>query len=249
MERWKGRVALVTGASSGIGSAVARSLGDAGMRVVAWARRADRLTALADEVAAAGGSLLARSVDLRDETAIADGFAALRETHGGVDVLVNGAGLGHAATLLSGQTEQWREMLEVNVLALCICTREAIADMQRRGGEGHVVHISSLAAHLVPAGSGAYAASKFAVRALTEGLRLELRALKSPIRVSAVSPGFVETEFAEHYHKSAEAAAATYGRYKVLEAGDVAAAVRYLLSAPPHVQVHDLVIRPTLQPF
>jgi NADP-dependent 3-hydroxy acid dehydrogenase YdfG len=106
-------------------------------------------------------------------------FGAIREKFGGVDVLVNNAGLGHDAPLTSGATDEWREMLELNVLALCICTREAIADMRRRGDDGHVVHVSSLAAHRVPPGSGVYAATKFAVRALTEALRQELRALGS----------------------------------------------------------------------
>ena len=97
-------------------------------------------------------------------------------------------------------------------------------------------------------GSGVYAATKFAVRALTEGLRQELRDQGSPVRVTAISPGFVQTEFAAHYHGSEERARQTYSRFKVLEAGDVAEAVRYALCAPQHVQVHDVLVRPTDQP-
>src|SRR5690606_13402210 len=149
---------------------------------------------------------LARPTDLRDERAIDALFSAVRERFGGVDVLVNNAGLGRAAPPTSGATEHWREMLELNVLAPCICTREAIRDMRARGADGHVIHVSSMAAHRVPAGSGVYSATKFAVRSLTEGLRQELRELKSGIRVTAISPGFVETEFAERYHGSADAA-------------------------------------------
>ena len=129
-----------------------------------------------------------------------------------------------------------------------MCTREAVADMRRRGDDGHVVHVSSMAAHRVPPGSGMYSASKYAVRALTEALRQELRAAGSQIRVGAVSPGFVETEFAARYSKSDEAAQETYGQFKVLEPGDVAEAVKYLLSTPPHVQVHDILMRPRDQP-
>jgi NADP-dependent 3-hydroxy acid dehydrogenase YdfG len=244
MERWKDRVAVVTGASAGIGRATARALAGAGMKVAACARRTDRLDELAAEL---GDRLLPITADLRREADILALFDRVRDAWGGVDVLVNNAGLGHAEPLVSGDTERWREMLEVNVLALCIATREAIADMRRRDAAGHVVHISSMAAHRVPPGSAVYSATKYAVRSLTEGLRQELRELGSPIRVSAVSPGFVETEFAEHYHKSAEAARTTYSRYKVLEADDIARAVVYLLDQPAHVQIHDLLVRPTDQ--
>lgn len=237
-------MALVTGASSGIGRSVATALARAGMRVAACARRADRLEALRAEI---GDAITPLEVDLRDDAAIVAMFDSVREALGGVDVLVNNAGLGHAAPLLSGDTALWREMLEVNVLALCACTREAIADMRRRDTDGHVIHISSMAAHRVPPGSGVYSATKYAVRSLTESLRQELRAIDSPIRVSSVSPGFVETEFAEHYHKSAEAAAKTYSRYRVLDADDVARAVAFVLGQPAHAQVHDLLLRPTEQ--
>ncbi|MCB9578710.1 MAG: SDR family NAD(P)-dependent oxidoreductase [Polyangiaceae bacterium] len=239
LSRWKGRVALVTGASSGIGRAVAERLAQAGMKVAVAARRTERLEPLR-----ASGDVLPLGVDLRREADIEEMFAQIRKRWDGVDVLVNNAGLGHRAPLCSGSTEHWREMLEVNVLALCICTREAVRDMRRRGDAGHVIHVSSMAAHRVPGDSGVYSATKFAVRALTEGLRQELRADKSKIRVSAISPGFVETEFAAHYHKSEQAAAETYGRYQVLSAQDMADTVAWVLGAPDHMQVHDVLIRP-----
>lgn len=244
MEHLVDRVALITGASSGIGRATARHLADAGMRVAILARRRARLEELAAEY---GGRMLPLEADLRDEASTLAAFARIREAWGGVDLLVNNAGLGHAAPLCSGDTELWREMLEVNVLALSVCTREAIGDMQRRDVAGHVVHISSMASHRVPPGSGMYSATKFAVRALTEALRGELRAAGSPIRITAISPGFVETEFAERYHKSAEVAAETYGRYQVLTDDDVARAVIYAVSQPSHVQIHDVLMRPTDQ--
>ena len=248
MDRWRGRTALVTGASSGIGRAIAESLAHCGMNVAVCARRRERLDELAKALAGAPGAILPLVCDLRDEAAIQATFAAVRDRFGGVDVMINNAGLGHAAPLTRGSTEAWREMLEVNVLALCVCTREAIADMRRRGvDDGHVIHISSMAAHRVPQGSGVYSASKYAVRALTEALRQELREAKSRIRVTAISPGFVETEFAAHFHQSDEAASKTYGRHKCLEDRDVAAAVVYALSQPPHVQVHDVLMRPTEQ--
>jgi NADP-dependent 3-hydroxy acid dehydrogenase YdfG len=246
----RGRVAMVTGASSGIGEAIAQALADEGAHLVLLARREDRLAALADRIAvrAPDVQVLARRCDLRHEAEIAAAFAAARERLGGVEILVNNAGLGRDAPLCSGAAEDWREMLEVNVLALCICTREAVSDMRRRGDRGHVVHLSSMAAHRVPRGSGVYSATKFAVRSLTEGLRQELRAAGSAIRVSAVSPGFVETEFAEVFHRDPTAGPRTYGQYPVLRPHDVAAAVLHVLTAPPHVQVHDVLVRPTEQP-
>lgn len=245
-----GRVAMVTGASSGIGEAVARALAEAGAHLVLLARREDRLRALAQSLVTGlpGAQVLAQPCDLRDEAQILAAFAAARERFGGIDLLVNNAGLGRSAPLSSGATEDWREMLEVNVLGLCICTREAVSDMRSRGDRGHVVHVSSMAAHRVPHGSGVYSATKFAVRSLTEGLRRELREAGSQIRVSAISPGFVRTEFAEVFHRDPSAAEQTYGRFPVLEPQDVAEAVLYVVSAPPHVQVHDVLLRPTEQP-
>jgi len=245
LESWQNKVALVTGASSGIGRAVALKLAQAGMRVVGCARRLEALQELQNDLG--GDNFLPIKADLRDESSILAMFDEIRSTWGGVDVLINNAGLGHKTALMDGDTKEWREMLDVNVLALCICTREAIADMRNRGDEGHVIHISSMSAHRVPNGSGVYSATKFAVRSLTEGLRMELREAKSAIRVGSVSPGFVETGFAEHYMKSAEQAREVYSRFKVLQSEDVADAVLYLLDCPPHMQVHDILVRPTEQ--
>lgn len=240
-------VALVTGASSGIGAAIARKLAEQGYRLAICARRSDRLTALQQDLIVSGAEVLSQAADLRQETDILAVFEAIRQRWGGVDVLINNAGLGHKSPLMSGETEAWREMLDVNVLALCICTREAIKDMQQRGDRGHIVHISSLSGHRVPGASGVYAASKFAVRALTEGLRQELRATDSAIRVSAISPGFTETEFAEKYHGDADKAEEIYSRFPVLQTADIANAVMYVLSQPDYVQVQDVLMRSTFQ--
>ncbi len=245
-----GRVAMVTGASSGIGEAIALALADTGAHLALLARREDRLRALAERIGARapGAQVMTARCDLRDPVQILGAWQDVRARFGGVQVLVNNAGLGRDAPLCSGATEDWREMLEVNVLALCVCTREAVADMRDSGDQGHVVHVSSMSAHRVPGGSGVYSATKFAVRSLTEGLRQELRAAGSAIRVSAVSPGFVQTEFAEVHARDPAAAAETYGRYPVLQPGDIATAVLHVLKAPPHVEVHDMLVRPTAQP-
>jgi len=240
-----GSSAVVTGASSGIGTETARALAAAGAALTLAARRADRLARLAAEL---GGEVAVQPTDMRREEDILRLFAVARERFGGVDILVNNAGLGRAAPLGSAPTELWREMLEVNVLGLAIATREAIQDMERRSVAGHVVHVASMAAHRVPGPESAmYAATKFAVRALTEGLRQELRARESPIRVSAVSPGHVLTEFADVFTGRPGAQAAIDRRFKILEPRDVAEAIVWIVTRPPHMEVHDLLVRPTAQ--
>ena len=245
-----GRTVLVTGASSGIGAATARALAAAGAGLVLAARRRDRLDALAAELERQGAAVHPIAVDMRREDDIVRCFAAARERFGGVDVLVNNAGLGRGAPISSASSEPWREMLEVNVLGLAIATREAIRDMERRGTAGHVVNVASMAAHRVPGPeSGMYAATKFAVRALTEGVRQELRAKQSAIRVSLVSPGYVATEFADVFAGRPGALEALQARLDVtmLEGHDVARAILWVVTQPPHVEVHDVLVRPTQQ--
>ena len=241
-------VAAITGASSGIGTAIATQLAADGYNLALCARREQRLAQLANILSSQHGvEVLTQTVDLRDEAQILDWFDAIATRFNRLDVLVNNAGLGHKESLSSGSTEKWRETLDVNVIALCICTREAIKLMRTLGNDsGHIVHISSMSGHRVP-GSGMYSASKFAVRALTEGLRQELRADQSAIRISSISPGFVETEFAEKYSGSAEAAQQVYSQFPVLQPKDIANGVGYILSQPDYVQVHDLLLRPTQQ--
>ena len=241
-------VAAITGASSGIGTAIATQLAADGYNLALCARREQRLAQLANILSSQHGvEVLTQTVDLRDEAQILDWFDAISTRFNRLDVLVNNAGLGHKESLSSGSTEKWRETLDVNVIALCICTREAINLIRKLGNDsGHIVHISSMSGHRVP-GSGMYSASKFAVRALTEGLRQELRADQSAIRISSISPGFVETEFAEKYSGSAEAAQQVYSQFPVLQPKDIANGVGYILSQPDYVQVHDLLLRPTQQ--
>ncbi|MCA9565768.1 MAG: SDR family NAD(P)-dependent oxidoreductase, partial [Myxococcales bacterium] len=234
-EHLQGKVALVTGATSGIGRAIARQLADGGMKVAACGRRRERL----DELCAGREEQIFPFVaDFRREADILSMFEQIRESLGGVDVLINNAGLAHIENLTQGKSEHWREMLDVNILALCICTREAIADMRKRGDQGHVVHVSSMAGHRVPSMGGVYSATKFAVRALTESLRQELRQAESGIRVSALSPGIVETEFRDRFFGDAKAAKESYGEFPALQSEDMANAVCFILASPQHMQVH-----------
>lgn len=247
MQIWKDRVALVTGASSGIGHAIASSLLEHGMRVATCGLRKSKLDALGAN--APSSHYLPIKTNLRDKSQIEALFQQIRQKWGGVDVLVNNAGIGHLAPLISGETELWREMLEVNILALCVCTREAIQDMRRRGNDdGYIIHVSSIDAHIVPPDGAVYSASKVAVRALTIALREELHHLKSHIRVTAISPGRTETNFLSTYLKSKEKAQTAYNEYKTLQPEDIARTVIYLLSQPKHIQFQDLIVYPIRQP-
>jgi len=245
--KWSDEVAVITGASSGIGRSIALELARGGLKVALVARRTERLEHLAEAIRSDGQNAEIYPLDLRETHEIPRLFEDIQERQGPVRLLINNAGLGHSASLLDGESADWKEMLDVNVLALCACTREATRQMRANGDWGQVIHISSMSAHRVPPGSGVYSATKYAVRSLTEGLRLELHALNSKVRVCAISPGFVRTEFAAQYHKSEDAAADTYARYEVLEAQDVAAAVTYIIQQPQRVQLHDLLMRPTEQ--
>ncbi|XP_041096757.1 dehydrogenase/reductase SDR family member 11a isoform X1 [Polyodon spathula] len=253
MERWKGRVALVTGASVGIGAAIARALVQHGMKVVGCGRSVDKIEKLAAECQSAGytGTLIPYKCDLSNEEEILSMFSAIKTLHQGVDVCINNAGLARAEPLLSGKTEGWRNMIDVNVLALSICTREAYQSMKERNiDDGHIININSMSGHrVVPqAAVHFYSASKFAVTALTEGIRQELREAKTHIRATCISPGLVETEFAFRLHNNdPEKAAATYESIKCLKGEDIASAITYVLSAPPHVQIGDVQLRPTEQ--
>jgi len=239
-----GKSVVVTGASSGIGAAVTRALAAEGARLTIGARRMERLERLAEEVGVDRVTVV--KTDMRVEEDVVRLIAAARDRFGGVDALINNAGLGRRAPVSSAATELWREMLETNVLGLLIATREAVQDMERRRVAGHVVNVSSMAGHRVPGpDGGVYAGTKFAVRGITEGLRQELRARQSPIRVSSISPGYVDTEFAGVF--VGPGGKVQPRDVKELGADDVARTIVWVLSQPAHVEVHDVLVRPTGQ--
>jgi len=242
------KVALITGASSGIGKAITFALAKEGMKVAVVARSLDPLIALKEGLQKKKADVFPLAVDLRDISQIHVAFEAVRRQWGGVDVLINSAGLGHDAPLVSGSDDHFKEMLEVNVLALAIATKEAVKDMQKRKVAGQIVNISSMSAYRVQYQSGMYAATKHAVRALTEGVRQELRAMRSPIRVSSISPGNVDTMFLTRMLGSKKAAKKARPLFKHLESTDIAETVLHILKTPPHVEIHDVLVRPTEQP-
>ena len=237
-----GKVAVVTGASSGIGEATARLLAKEGCNVVLAARREDRLNTLAAEL---GEGALAAPADVTDPAACAALVARTVERFGSLDVLVNNAGLGLYGSIPEGDPEDWRKMFDVNVLGVLYTTRAAVRQMLRQGS-GDIVFVSSLAGRRVPRADGTvYAATKHAVNAIAEGLRMDVH--EKGIRVINVEPGLVRTEFPESSHPSAKEYYAEK-EYTPLEAEDVATAVVYALDQPPRVSVNEILVRSTEQP-
>jgi NADP-dependent 3-hydroxy acid dehydrogenase YdfG len=237
-----GKTAVVTGASSGIGEATSRLLAHNGCNVVLAARREDRLR---DLVAELGEGALAAPTDVTDSAACAALVARTVERFGSLDILVNNAGLGLYGSIADGDPEDWRKMFDVNVLGVLYVTRAALRQMLRQGS-GEVVFVSSLAGRRVPrADATVYAATKHAITAVAEGLRMDVH--EKGVRVINVEPGLVRTEFPESSYPSAEEYYAEKD-YAPLEAEDVAAAVLYAVEQPPRVSVNEILVRPTEQP-
>ncbi|XP_065212428.1 dehydrogenase/reductase SDR family member 11-like [Planococcus citri] len=245
MDKWRGKGALVTGANSGIGAAVTRKLLELGMVVAGLDRQVENLNTmkLTDKY---GESLFVLNVDLSHEEEILRAFQWAEENIGGVDVLVNSAGIGGTSTLLDGNFNEWHNMLNINVIALSLCAKEAVKSMRKRNVQfGHIIHLSSNAAHIVPEYSPFhfYSATKHAVKALTEGLRQELRNINSPIRVTSISPGIVKTPIIQTCLGD-DIDKIVYEKNPYLQTEDIASAVEYILSTPTHVQIQDLTIKP-----
>ncbi|XP_072044242.1 dehydrogenase/reductase SDR family member 11-like [Amphiura filiformis] len=251
--RWSGRVALVTGSSAGIGFAVTKQLAQLGMEVIGCARNIDKIKQLEEEckVSDIPGSVHALKCDVSKEDEILTMFAEIKEKYGGVDVCINNAGMGRDASLLEGNTEKWRQMLDLNVMGLCVCTKEAVKSMRERNvDDGHIFHMNSFSGHRIARGfpaSNFYVATKFAVTALTEGLRQELREIHSHIRITSISPAKVDTEIGSRVSDK-ERADEIHRKFKPLEVNDISDAIVYALHAPTHVQVHDILLRGTEQP-
>jgi NADP-dependent 3-hydroxy acid dehydrogenase YdfG len=235
------RVAVVTGASSGIGEATARALADAGFKLVLGARRQDRLTAVARELGGRGLPL-----DVRDPASIEAFVAAIAAEERQVDVLINNAGLAAGLQpLAEGSEDDWVQMMETNVLGLLRVTK-AMLPLLRRAPRAHIVNLGSVAGFEVYPGGVGYTASKHAVRAITRTLRLEL--LGEPIRVTEIEPGLVDTEFSLVRFKGDRARAdAVYEGIEPLTGTDVADCIVWVVTRPPHVNVDELVVRPIAQ--
>jgi NADP-dependent 3-hydroxy acid dehydrogenase YdfG len=247
MAKLDGKVAVVTGASSGIGEATAEALAAEGAAVVVAARREDRLTGLVERIRSNGGRVLAAVCDVTDESQAHGLIRKAEDEFGSVDILVNNAGVMLLSTVGKGLSDQWRQMFEVNVMGLLYATDAALEVMKRQGG-GHLVNVSSLAGRKVTRdSSGVYAGTKFAVHAISEGLRQEL--LEDNIRVTIVAPGAVDTELPDHItDEDARESLSGLMSLERLQAEDVASAISYAVTQPWRVSVNEILIRPTQQP-
>jgi clavulanate-9-aldehyde reducatase len=243
----EGRVAVVTGASSGIGEATALALARGGAAVALGARRRDRLEALANRISSEGGRAIARELDVSNEQQ-AEGFIhAARDELGGLHVLVNNAGVMLLGPVAGADTGEWRLMIEVNLLGLLWCTHAALP-LMAGGGGGDIVNVSSVAGRRADAGAAVYNMTKFGVHGFSEALRQE--ALHANVRVTTVAPGFVETELQGHNQNPVVVQVMERAREQigdVLQAEDIANAIFYAVSQPPHVCLNEVLVRPTKQ--
>lgn len=250
MERWQNKLAVVTGASSGIGAAIAVELAKAGLIVVGLARRTDKIEELRCNIPLKQkGNLHAIECDLSKEEEIIQVFKKIDCDYGGISVLINNAGLMLNARLLERESsETLRQIVDVNVFGLINCTREAYLSMKKHEiNDGHVIHINSLLGHKIAFAPdlknylNIYAASKYAVTALAETYRQDFIFENTKIKVTDISPGIVKTAITEANH------VADVLPYLMPE--DIAQAVLYALSTPPHVHIQELKIRPMGEPF
>ena len=241
----EGKVAAITGASSGIGEATAAALAEAGAKVSLAARRADRLDSLVEQIGS--DRALAIETDVTDEEQARRFIGQTKDELGSVDILVNNAGVMLLGLLLMQESSDWRRMIEVNQLGLLYCSHEALKVMSEQGG-GHIVNVSSVAGRIAALGSAVYNMTKWGVTGFSEALRQE--GVHVNVRVTCVEPGFVDTELQGHNTNPMVVDATEKMREeigKVLEARDIAQAVLYAVSQPEHVGVNEVLVRPTRQ--
>jgi NADP-dependent 3-hydroxy acid dehydrogenase YdfG len=241
----EGKVVVITGASSGLGEATAQLLSGQGATVVLGARRAERLRSLADELTRTGGKALAVATDVTDRDQVQRLVDEAVRTYGRIDVMINNAGLMPQAPLERFQIDEWDRMIDVNIKGVLYGIAAALPHMQRQKS-GHFVNVSSVAGHKVGPGFAVYAATKFAVRALSEGLRQEVKPYN--IRTTVLSPGAVATELPNSVTdpSAAERIRKFYAEVAI-PAESFARAVAFAMSQPDDVDVNEIVFRPTRQ--
>jgi len=244
----EGRVAVVTGASSGIGEAVARSLADAGAAVVLAARRTERLEALARHIRESGGEALPVPTDVTREEDVRNMVAAGRDAFGPIDILVNNAGLMPLSPMSEVRLYDWTKMVDVNVKGVLHGIAAVLPEMMERRS-GHIVNVGSLAGRRPFPGAAVYSATKFAVRALSWGMHLELGA-EHGIRVTDIQPGLVSTELLDGLPDPDARAQweAAWADRRMLQPEDIARALLFVVTSPEHVSVSEMLVRPTDQP-
>ncbi|MEI2455030.1 SDR family oxidoreductase [Lysobacter firmicutimachus] len=238
------KTVLITGASSGIGEATARLLAARGARVVIGARRGERLHALAEEIAAAGGQVRQRVLDVTDAGDVAAFAAYAQEQFGAIDVLVNNAGVMPLSTLDALKLDEWNRMIDVNIRGV-LHGIAAVLPAMRAQGHGQVVNVASLGAHYVVPTGAVYCATKFAVWAISDGLRQE----NERIRVTTISPGVVESELADSISDPAARENMKAFRRIAIQPDAIARAIAFAIEQPDDVDVSEVIVRPTAGTF
>lgn len=237
------KVVIITGASSGIGEATAKLLAKQGAQLVLAARREDRLKNLQQEIEQLGGKAVYQVTDVTDASQV-DALAKLaQDTFGSVDVLVNNAGLMPLSKLNKNKQDEWNTMVDVNIKGV-LYGIGAVLPYMREQKRGHIINISSVAGHDVMPSSAVYSGTKFAVRAITEGLRKE-ESVENNIRATIISPGAVDTELKDHI--TDEEIKQGIGDLKAMDADAIARAIAYAVNEPDDVAVNEILIRPTAQ--
>jgi NADP-dependent 3-hydroxy acid dehydrogenase YdfG len=243
------RIALITGASSGIGEATAILLSQNNFDLIITGRRKDRLKALQDKILTVSqAKVFILNFDIRNLAENEAAINSLPDEWKRIDVLINNAGLAAGfSTIQDGFIDDWERMIDTNIKGLLYVTR-LVSNKMIENGKGHIINISSIAGKETYPMGNVYCASKHAVQSLTKGMRLDL--LKHGIKVSSVSPGAVETEFSVvRFHGDSERAKQVYNGFTPLNAGDVAETILFILTRPAHVNIDDILIMPTAQAY
>ncbi|XP_073841211.1 farnesol dehydrogenase-like [Musca autumnalis] len=245
MERWQNKVAVVTGASSGIGIAIAKDFVKAGLQVIGLARRKDLIENIRNDLPADKRShLTAMYCDVCNIESVNQVFDTIIKEFGGIDILINNAGCLKEGQLCTMDPGVIQTVLNTNVMGIVACTQHAFKSMRERNFNGHIINVNCIAGHAVLPGipqqlptTNIYSPTKYAVTAMTEIYRQELRELRSKIKISSISPGFVDTDIVfDGLRKTLDEC--------MLRPEDVSNAVMFMISTPPHVQIHDMIIKP-----
>ena len=242
----KNKVAIITGASSGIGYATSLTLSKAGIRVAVGARRTERLQELEKQIIKNNGEILVQKTDVTRKSDCDSLVNTIVEKWGKVDILINNAGLMPLSYFKNGKVEEWEQMIDVNIKGVLYCTSAVVPHMLEKKS-GHIINISSVAGRIVFAGGSVYCATKHAIAALSEGLRKELSPTYN-IRVTCIEPGAVETELLGSItDESMTGFIQATKNMETLRSDDIANAILYAVQAPRHVNVNEILVRPTAQ--
>ncbi|CAG9771318.1 unnamed protein product [Ceutorhynchus assimilis] len=244
LKTFVGKVAIVTGTSAGIGKAIAETLVKHGVIVAGLARRVERVEEHSKQLGNESGKLHAFRCDITNQEEIISTVKEITEKLGPIDILVNNAGLARATNIIDGDVEKWKSVLDTNLLAVAIFIKEVIANMKLHKTKGHIININSILGHWVVDMPliNIYPASKHAITALTETVRLEINREKLPIKITSLSPGYVKTEIIASEEFAKEAIPQSVEIHKGLESQDIADAALYILSTPDHVNVNELTV-------